>query len=174
MLGDSAAGLAQLREDRHATGPLVDIYHRPIPQLGAGRALAPHAHAMMDVSDGLLLDAKRIAEVSGCAAEIDLALIPLSTAFIDVCGDGLDARLFAATGGDDYALLVAFPADFNPATISLPPGTTMQRIGRLLAGAPQIAVVSGGKPVDLPEKLGFEHSSDQRRKGPGSPVADRP
>src|SRR5205085_9030637 len=58
-LGDSAAGLAQLRSDSKAAGPLVDIYRRPIPQLGAGQLLAPVAHAMMDVSDGLLLDARR-------------------------------------------------------------------------------------------------------------------
>src|SRR5690242_11952791 len=49
MLGDSAAGLDQLRADPKAASPLVDIYRRPIPQLGAGQQLAPHAHAMMDV-----------------------------------------------------------------------------------------------------------------------------
>jgi thiamine-monophosphate kinase len=169
MLGDSAAGLAQLREDRHAAGPLIDIYHRPIPQLEAGRALAPLAHAMMDVSDGLLLDAKRIAEASGCSAEIDLDLIPLSGAFVAVRGDDLTARLFAATGGDDYALLAALPADFDPATLSLPQGTTMARIGNLAAGEPNISVVSGGRPVEVPETLGYEH-----RGHPSAPVADRP
>ncbi len=53
-----------------AIGPLVDIYRRPIPQLVAGQALAPHANAMMDVSDGLLIDAQRMAEASGapCAS----------------------------------------------------------------------------------------------------------
>src|SRR6476661_2230877 len=56
-VGDAAAGLAQLREDRKATGVLVDTFRRPVPQLEAGRALAPHANAMMDISDGLLLDA---------------------------------------------------------------------------------------------------------------------
>ena len=61
-LGDSAEGLAQLRADAKATGVLVDVYRRPIPQLGAGQLIAPHAHAMMDVSDGLLLDAQRLAE----------------------------------------------------------------------------------------------------------------
>ncbi len=65
-LGDSAAGLAQLRRDPRAAGALVDIYRRPIPQLGAGGLIAPRATAMMDVSDGLLLDARRMAEASGC------------------------------------------------------------------------------------------------------------
>src|SRR5688572_11106716 len=55
-IGDSAAGLAALCADDNATGVLVDIYRRPIPLLDAGRRLAPHASAMMDVSDGLLLD----------------------------------------------------------------------------------------------------------------------
>src|SRR5439155_13345143 len=52
-VGDAAAGLAQLKVDQHATGPLVDIYRRPVPLLSAGQALAPEANAMMDVSDGL-------------------------------------------------------------------------------------------------------------------------
>ena len=55
-LGDSAAGLAVLRQDPSAAGSLVEAYRRPVPLLAAGRALAPHATAMMDVSDGLLLE----------------------------------------------------------------------------------------------------------------------
>ncbi|MEO7240375.1 MAG: thiamine-phosphate kinase, partial [Sphingomicrobium sp.] len=62
MLGESAAGLAQLRADPDASGTLVEAYRRPVPLLAAGQALAPHASAMMDVSDGLLLDAARLAE----------------------------------------------------------------------------------------------------------------
>src|SRR3954469_23346413 len=49
-VGDAAAGLAQLRNDRHATGPLVEIYRRPVPLLSAGQVIAPRANAMMDVS----------------------------------------------------------------------------------------------------------------------------
>jgi len=64
-VGDAAAGLTLLLADANTTGPLIDIYRRPIPQLGAGLALAPQAHAMMDVSDGLLIDARRMAEASG-------------------------------------------------------------------------------------------------------------
>lgn len=173
-LGDSAAGLAQLLDDGEATGSLIDIYRRPIPQLDAGQAVAPHAHAMMDVSDGLLLDARRMAEASGGAAVIELDLLPLSRAFIEARGHSLDARLFAATGGDDYALLAALPAGFDPATISLPDGTTMVRIGSLEAGEPSLTVTSGGLPVPLPEKLGFEHQSVEQRGFSASPVADRP
>ncbi|HEY0163923.1 MAG TPA: thiamine-phosphate kinase, partial [Sphingomicrobium sp.] len=103
--GDSAAGLALLIDDPKAAGLLVESYRRPVPQLAAGRALAPLANAMMDVSDGLLLDAARLASASGCTAAIDIDAMPLSQAFIEDRGDNLGARLFAATGGDDYALL---------------------------------------------------------------------
>jgi thiamine-monophosphate kinase len=168
-LGDSAAGLAQLREDPRATGPLVDVFRRPIPQLDAGRVLAPHTHAMMDVSDGLLLDAKRMAQASGCAAVIDLDAIPLSRSFVDARGDSRDARLFAATGGDDYALLAALPPSFDPSTLSLPSGTTMARIGNLEAGEPGIRLTSGGHPIELPETLGHEHHGIC-----AAPMADRP
>ena len=46
------------------------------------------------------------------------------------------ARLFAATAGDDYALLAALPAGLDPSTLSLPDGTTMARVGALAAGDP--------------------------------------
>ena len=164
-VGDAAAGLALLRADGSTVGPLVDIYRRPVPQLEAGRALAPHAHAMMDVSDGLLLDARRLAEASGCAALIDLDTLPLSKEFQRLSGD----RLFASTGGDDYALLAALPPELDPATLSLPSGTTITLIGNLEAGKSAIRLVSGGRPIEVPETLGYEH-----RGTSAAPVADRP
>ena len=172
-VGDAAAGLAQLKDDPRAAGPLVDIFRRPVPLLRPGQALAPKAHAMMDVSDGLLLDAQRMAEASGCGIVIDLDSLPLSRAFIAERGNGLQSRLFAATGGDDYALLAALPERVNPSTLSLPEGTTIACIGRLEPGPPMIRLASEGRPVELPEKLGFEHSDDQHRRLPGPPVADR-
>ena len=156
-LGDAAAGLAQLRDDAAASGPLVDVYRRPVPQLAAGLALAPHAHAMMDVSDGLLLDASRLAEASGLRAIIDLDALPLSRAFVAEKGQHRDARLFAAAGGDDYALLAALPAEVDPLGLPLPRRTTIARIGTLAAEGPLLSVVSGGRPVPLPARLGFEH-----------------
>ena len=167
-LGDSAAGLGLLQADGAATGPLVDVYRRPVPLLGPGQTLAAHAHAMMDVSDGLLLDAMRMAEASGLSAEIDLDALPLSRAFIAERGGGRDARLFAATGGDDYALLAALSPDADPLRLSLPQGTTIARIGTLVAEGPLLALASGGRPVPLPERLGHEH-----RGNSSAPVADR-
>lgn len=177
-VGDAALGLAQLLADPRATGPLVDIYRRPIPQLGAGQLLAPLANAMMDVSDGLLLDARRLAEASGCAISINLDQLPLSKAFIAERSQGIAARLFAATGGDDYALLAALPAELDPATLSLPSGTKIARVGALSAGEPCVSLTSGGQPVELPETLGFEHAGLERnidlRGLRAAPMADRP
>ncbi|NNC48787.1 MAG: thiamine-phosphate kinase [Sphingomonas sp.] len=164
-LGDSMAGLAQLAKDAQAAGALVDIYRRPVPQLAAGKAIAPHAHAMMDVSDGLLLDATRLAMASLCRANIDLACLPLSAAFTKVRGKGRKARLFAATGGDDYALLAALPpGKARKLSKSLPPGTIFSRVGTLADGE-GLALVHDGHHVPLPEHLGHEHR-------PASPAPD--
>jgi thiamine-monophosphate kinase len=172
-VGDAAAGLAQLRADRRSTGPLVDIYRRPIPQLEAGRALAPLAHAMMDVSDGLLLDARRMAEASHCSIAIHLEQLPLSGAFVAERGQDLAALLFAATAGDDYALLAALPADLDPVTLSLPSGTRVSRVGSLAAGKASLSLTYAGEPVALPERLGFEHQANRHRQRSAPPVADR-
>ena len=155
-LGDSAAGLAQLLADPAATGPLVDAYRRPQPLLAAGHILAQHATAMMDVSDGLLIDVTRLAEASNLAATIDLATLPLSDAFIADRGNDRDARLFAATGGDDYALLLSLSETVDPFMLPLPSGTRVTAIGRLVRGS-GISLADRGEPVPLPERLGHEH-----------------
>jgi len=173
-VGDAAAGLALLQDDREATGALVDIYRRPVPQLGAGQALAPHAHAAMDISDGLLLDASRMAQASGCTIAIELDQLPLSSAFVAERGQDLSARLFAATGGDDYALLAALPSDLDVLTLSLPSRTRITRIGSLSAGKVSLSLTYGGEPVELPERLGFEHARDNDRGFSAPSMADRP
>lgn len=158
-VGDSAAGLAALTADPDASGPLVNAYREPRALIAEGQALAPHAGAMMDVSDGLLIDAARMARASGVRIVIDLALIPLSPAFRTARGDDRAARLFAATGGDDYALLAALrPGAKAKVTKCLPSGAQMVRIGELVAGA-GIALIDDGEPVELPEHLGHEHRS---------------
>lgn len=156
-LGDGAAGLELLLADRKAISPLVDHYRRPIPLLALGRALAGQANAMMDVSDGLLLDLSRLCDASGCGAEVDLDALPLSRAYIAERGGDRKARLLAATGGDDYALLAALPEDFDPnVSLCLPAGTNVACIGRL-TDAKGLALGDAGGPVAAPEHLGHEH-----------------
>jgi thiamine-monophosphate kinase len=168
-LGDSAAGLAQLLANERATGPLVDIYRRPVPLLAPGEEVAPHASAMMDVSDGLLLDLSRLCTASNCGAAVELDRLPLSTEFIEERGDTLDSRLFAATGGDDYALLAALPAELDPElSLSLPSGTSIRCIGTLTEAGAGLALSFVGGAVALPERLGHEHDGNS-----GTAMADR-
>ncbi|HEU5482083.1 MAG TPA: AIR synthase-related protein, partial [Sphingomicrobium sp.] len=165
-VGDSAAGLAQLTDDSDATGPLVDIYRRPVPLLEIGQGLARQATAMMDVSDGLLIDLQRLCAASGCGAEVDLESLPLSRSFIAERGKDRSARLFAATGGDDYALLAALPPDMDPLNLSLPEEPTLACIGRLVAGG-GLRLEDHGGGVPLPETLGYEHRASH------APMDDR-
>ena len=141
-IGDAGAGLQVART---GTGPaaLLLRYRRPIPRLAEGRALGPVVHAMMDVSDGLFLDAARMAAASGLAVEIDLARIPLSPALRDHAPD----PIAAATAGDDYELLFALDAD---------PPVAATRIGGFATGT-GLTLIHDGQRVPLPDRLGFEH-----------------
>lgn len=147
-IGDAGAGLAIAQG---AVGPdaLLAAYRRPVPQIAQGRALAPIVNAMMDVSDGVLIDAARMAAASGLAVTVDLALIPLSKAYRAQCGDDRAARLAAATAGDDYQLLFAAAPD-------TPLPVAAQVIGRFAGGA-GLSLIEGGAPVTVPDRLGFEH-----------------
>ena len=113
-------------------------YLRPRPRLAEGRLLAPLATAMMDVSDGLLIDAQRMSEASGFALTVDLTLVP-------VAGD----PLAAVTAGDDYELLFTLP----PETI---PPVAATRIGSVRAGA-GLRLFEGVVEVPLPTRLGWQH-----------------
>lgn len=114
-------------------------YLRPQPRLAEGRVLASLVTAMMDVSDGLLIDASRMAAASGVKIEIALDAVP-------VAGEAMAA----VTAGDDYELL-----------FTLPPGATCPvaatRIGSVREGA-GLALTDKGAPIPLPERLGYLHS----------------
>lgn len=70
---------------------------RPPVRLEEGRQLGAHAHAMLDISDGLAVDAAHIAARSQCAIEIELGRVPLADgATVDDVGFGEDYELLAA------------------------------------------------------------------------------
>jgi thiamine-monophosphate kinase len=137
---------------------LLERYRLPAPRLELGQRLAPIVNAMMDVSDGLLLDAWRMADASGVEAIIDLRTLPLSEAFLQAVGDEQAARLSAATSGDDYELLFTASADRAPEILALSDdlGVPLSRIGRIQSGK-GLRLVDDGMPVPLPQRLGFEH-----------------
>jgi thiamine-monophosphate kinase len=151
-IGDSGAGLRGLGE------ALVERYRTPRPRLEAGQRLAPLVTAMMDVSDGLLIDASRLAAASGTAAEIDLALVPLSEALLAAVGEGREARLEAATAGDDYELLFAAAPEraANVHALQDELGLPLSRIGALAEGE-GLRLTEGSARVLLPPRLGWEH-----------------
>jgi thiamine-monophosphate kinase len=157
-IGDAGLGLAIAQGTRIGPERLRDAYRRPTPRLAAGQALAPHVHAMSDVSDGLLIDAARIAAASGLAVTIDLDAVPLSAEALAMDGNGRAARLAAATAGDDYELLFAAPVASEEAVLTLCQefGLRVTRIGLFAAGA-GIDVTDRDGAVPLPGRLGYEH-----------------
>jgi thiamine-monophosphate kinase len=99
------------------SGTLGKPYDRRIqPRLELGRKLLGHAHACIDVSDGLALDLHRMCVASGVAAELEK--VPVAR------GSTLERALH---GGDDYELLFTLPA-----TEEGPRGTT--RVGTIVKG----------------------------------------
>ncbi len=157
-IGNAGLGLAMRLGQEAANETCLAAYKRPQPQLTFGQAVVPHVHAMMDVSDGLLIDAQRMATASGCEFGIMLETVPLSAALLAVRPDVLDTRLAAATAGDDYQLL--FTADPGAAgairEIAAGLNVTVTALGHAGVGE-GIMLTHRAQRIALPERLGFMH-----------------
>ncbi|MFL5964620.1 MAG: thiamine-phosphate kinase [Gaiellaceae bacterium] len=125
VTGPLGAAGAAFRAQRYAPPPL---------RLDEGRTLAATAHALMDISDGIAIDAGHIARRSGVRCVIDLDTVPLA--------DG--ATVDDAGFGEDFELLAA---------VAEPQGFTV--VGRVEAGS-GVVTLRDGRPYDLP---GWEHFS---------------
>ena len=137
-LGAAMLGFEALRD---GTGENTSAYCRPVPLLADGQALAPHVTAMMDVSDGLLLDASRIAKASNVTLDIETASVPISVPE--------DRRDEALRWGDDYQLLFTLPAN---ATLPV----SAARIGSVLAESDSQILLDGTAPREG-TPLGYSH-----------------
>jgi len=159
-IGDAGAGLALLQTGEAGPQGLIERYRTPRPRLEAGLRLAPLVSAMMDVSDGLLIDAKRMAVASECALTLALDAMPLSEDYLALRGADRDARLDAAAAGDDYELLFAAPPGMAARLLALAEeiGLPLTRIGRFASGA-GLTLIDGGEELALPARLGFEHGA---------------
>lgn len=108
-LGDAALGLA--RWSQPLAGLDLELRRRltrPTPRLAVGQALRGHAHAAVDISDGLLADLGHVVDASGVGALIGAANLPQSAAFEALCP--ASQRLACQLGGgDDYELCVCGP-----------------------------------------------------------------
>jgi thiamine-monophosphate kinase len=146
-VGDAGIGLSLARADPTASGPLVDAYRRPRPRLSEGALIAPLATAMMDLSDGLLIDTQRMAQASGVAITIDH--IPLSPALESVRGASTAVQIAGAQAGDDYELLFTLPRGVTPPVRAIPIGHVRDGSG--------LTLMIDGAIVPLPATLGWEH-----------------
>jgi thiamine-monophosphate kinase len=95
------------------------------------------ATAMLDVSDGLVRDAGRIARASGVAIDLDAALMEQDVAGLAGAVGEEDARRCVLTGGEEHALLAGFPAGTALPAPWRPLGTVVPGAGVLVDGAPQ-------------------------------------
>ncbi|MDQ0825321.1 thiamine-monophosphate kinase [Arthrobacter sp. B2I5] len=127
-VGHAAAGLALLESDialdtlTPAERAFVDLQCRPRPPLQAGPAArAAGATAMLDISDGLQRDGKRLAAASKVAVALDPAgLTQLANLLAPAAARlGVDGAAWVLGGGEDHGLLATFPAH-----VQLPPGFT--------------------------------------------------
>ena len=119
---------------------------RPLPLLAEGRTLAPLVTAMMDVSDGLLLDAARLAEASAVTLALDCAAVPLAEG-VAAAGRADEALRW----GDDYQLLFTLPVGIQPPV----PAAKIGEVGR--PGAAPLLL--DGAPPDPARPLGYLHGS---------------
>jgi thiamine-monophosphate kinase len=158
--GDAAAGLAveqgRLASPDDATAYLRHRFLFPAPRVAFGERVRSHASACIDVSDGLLGDASKLAQASRCGVEIAFQEVPVSAQLVAAVGEQR-ARELALTGGDDYELCFTVPAvRVEHLYRELPPEQWgYRRIGTLReeAGA---HVTRQGQPIEL-KHAGYDH-----------------
>jgi thiamine-monophosphate kinase len=165
-LGGAAAALALLNGE--GSGSVIQPTVReallarqldPVPRLQEGRALAAAGvTAMIDISDGLGADAGHLASSSECRLEIDLDRVPVPDGVAEVAGGRKEAWQLAASGGEDYELLVTLPPDRVGAAASAvaEAGTKLTEIGYVVEGQGVTLRLPGGGEI---QPRGF----DQRR-----------
>lgn len=165
-IGGAAAGRLLLDDPDLARAVPADTAARlrarqlePTPRLRSGLALAGGgARAMIDLSDGLAGDAGHLARASGVALEIEAGALPLAEGVAEVAAAaGRDPLQLAVSGGEDYELLAALPAEKlgeASSAIGAAAETSLTPIGRVAAGAGTEIRLPGGEPL---EAGGYDH-----------------
>ena len=166
-IGDAALGLDILKggpaaaalTDAAAKAMLVGRYRVPQPRNALARAVRDHAHAAMDVSDGLAGDLAKLCAASGVSAVIDAASIPLSAATAALLARRTVGIEAVVSGGDDYEILCAIPENRFEAFAQAAgaAGVAVSSIGTVIAGdsVPRF-LDSEGSVIPLPH-LSYSH-----------------
>ncbi len=160
-IGGAGAALAGLEAGEDVAEQLLEALNDPTPEdeLGPLAAETGLVSAMMDLSDGLLIDAERLAKASNLAAVIEPEKVPLMTGVHETASRlGLDPVYWPLGGGEDYALLIACA----PGDVSQLQQLVEQRfrrrltvVGRLEAGRGLHFEVGGQRRPA--EARGFDH-----------------
>ncbi len=165
-LGGAAFGLRSLLAARSIAAAAVGRWKRPRARLSAGAALARRgvAAAMIDLSDGLLIDTDRLCAASGVGARIDAGRLPLARALRHLAP--AEARRVAVGGGEDYELLFAVRPDRLAAlrAVRAALGCAVTEIGEVVRGR-DVTIVADGRVLNPPAVIGHEHFAPRRRAG---------
>jgi thiamine-monophosphate kinase len=163
-LGDAALGLKILQKKRFIGGPkgLIEKHLSPCPRIQLGQAIGKHhcATAMIDVSDGLLIDTKHLLEESGVGARIWEERIPLSRLYRQwIRIYSKDPYQIALCGGEDYELLFTAPPETRKkiSSLALSLGTPITRIGEILPQEEGLQIIREDGKKYSPTRLGFDH-----------------
>jgi len=165
-IGDAALGLDILRgggaaalADAGAKAMLIGRYRVPQPRNALAKTVRDHAHAAMDVSDGLAGDLAKLCGESGVSAVIDAPSIPLSEAASTLLARGTVQIETIVSGGDDYEILCAIPEDgFEPfVQAARQAGVAVASIGTFIAGSSIPRFLDReGREIALP-RLSYSH-----------------
>ena len=162
-IGDAFLGLKVLRGELQGLAPehraaLTARYHLPDPRIELGPRLHGIAHALIDVSDGLVADLGHICEQSGVAATVRLEAVPISDAAVAAVAGHELLRAQLAAGGDDYELLFAAAFEHAAAIVDLSAslGLPITEIGTIDIGAGVRLLAADGREVLLSSQ-GWKH-----------------
>lgn len=164
-LGDAALGLA-LRRGGSALWRLAPDdaaflarrYLRPEPRVRLAALLPDFASAAMDISDGLIKDLGRMAAASALGAQVRADLLPLSAAGRAVLAHDPHGLEIVVSGGDDYEVLAAVPADRVAAFIAAAAGAgiALTEIGAFEAGCGVHLLDASGHRLPI-TRPGYDH-----------------
>jgi thiamine-monophosphate kinase len=163
-LGDAALGLKILQKNglRGRLKGLVKKHLSPSPRIQLGQVLARNhwATAMIDVSDGLLIDTNHLLEESGVGARIWEDRIPLSKLYQKwIHSFSKSPYQFALSGGEDYELLFTAPPEMRKriSHLALSLKIPITQIGKIFPKREGLHLVGKDGKEYSPSRLGFEH-----------------